>query len=300
MRQHLTAVNAAARVCNADVDGAEIGATSIKFEPHEICGGNFEFKVGTAGSAPLIAQTVLPALMLTEASSTVVLEGGTHNPWAPPFDFLQRAFLPQLAKFGPRVSCEIESYGFFPAGGGKFAMRVTPSEKLQGIELLTRGSTPRPSVQAIVSAIPRSVGERECDTIRRKSNWHSDSFHVHEVVDPPGPGNVVMIELVSDNVTEIFIGFGKVGVKAEHIASSVLREARSYLKTTAPAGQYLADQLMLPMGVAARQGRSSTFRTVPLSKHSQTHLEVLKIFLDFEVAIEPEPEGTVIVSFTPS
>jgi RNA 3'-terminal phosphate cyclase (ATP) len=111
MRQHLTAVNAAARVCNAKVEGAVIGAMSIKFEPQQICGGHYRFQVGTAGSATLIAQTVLPALILANKPSTLVLEGGTHNPWAPPFDFMQRAYLPQLAKFGPKVSAEIETSG---------------------------------------------------------------------------------------------------------------------------------------------------------------------------------------------
>ena len=116
--QHVTAVKAATRICNARTEGAELQASEITFEPQPIVGGHYDFKISTAGSVTLVAQTVLPALMLAEQPSTLTFEGGTHNPWAPPFDFLQRSFLPQLNKFGPRVNVKLERPGFFPNGGG--------------------------------------------------------------------------------------------------------------------------------------------------------------------------------------
>ncbi len=198
-----------------------------------------------------------------------IIEGGTHNAWAPSFDFLSRVFLPQLAKAGPRVSTELESYGFYPAGGGNFRMQISPCSELQGFELTQRLDKPQPRVTAIVSNIPASVGERECSTIRRKTNWREDCCDVIEVERPTGPGNVVMIELVSPQVTELFTGFGKLGLKAEHVARGVLREARSYLARAVPVGEHLADQLLLPMGIAASQGQKSAFRTGPLSMHRQ-------------------------------
>jgi RNA 3'-terminal phosphate cyclase (ATP) len=299
MRQHLTAVHAAGEVCNADIDGAEIGSKSITFKPNQIRSGDYRFSIGTAGSASLVGQTVLPALMMAEAPSTLTLEGGTHNQWAPPFDFLQRSFLPQLAKAGPKVTASIDSYGFYPAGGGKFQLGITPSKELSGFELLESGSKPEPNVTAIVAGVPRSVGERECETIRRKTNWSSRSFHVHEVEKPIGAGNVVMIEFACKNVTEIVTGFGKVGVKAEHVARGTLREARKYLAAEVPVGEYLADQLMMPMGLAASQGRTSAFRTGPLSMHSKTHIDVLKRFLDIKIDVDEGGDSNV-VRFTPN
>ena len=301
MRQHLTAVRAVTEICEGKVDGDEIGSKDLTFEPGEIRSGEFEYQVGTAGSASLVAQTVLPALMLADSPTTLTLKGGTHNPWAPPFDFLQRTYLPQLAKFGPKVTAELQSYGFYPAGGGGFELRVQPSKELcGGFELLERGGDVTPKVAAIVSAIPKSVGERECDTIRRKANWRSECFHVHEVEDPRGPGNVVMIELEAPSVTEIFVGFGKAGVKAERVARGVYREAKKHIATGAPVGEHLADQLMMPMGLAASQGHSSQFRTSVLSMHSKTHLDVLKIFLPIETDIEEEDSGTYLVRFMPA
>ncbi|WP_442510992.1 RNA 3'-terminal phosphate cyclase [Novipirellula sp. SH528] len=300
MRQHLTSVRAVGTVCNAVIEGDAIGSQKITFEPNESSGGEFDFKVGTAGSAVLVAQTVLPALMLADHPSKVTFEGGTHNPAAPPLDFFQHSFLPQLAKMGVASEVEIEAYGFYPAGGGKFQLTITPCRSLKGLTLIECDEKASPRVTAIVSAIPKSVGQRECDTIQRKTKWDSDCFHVHEVSQPRGPGNVVMIQWSTPSVTETFTGFGRVGVKAEHIARGVLRQTRAHIARAVPVGEHLADQLMLPMGLAAMQGLNSEFRSGPLSMHSKTHLDVLKIFLDIKVDIQEDDEsGAVTVRFGP-
>lgn len=297
--QHVTAVEAAARICNAKIDGAEIGSSTVTFEPQQIVGGHYEFKIRTAGSVTLVAQTVLPALMLAEQPSTLTFEGGTHNPWAPPFDFLERSFLPLLNKFGPKVSANLERPGFFPNGGGRFTMQVEPCSQLKrGLELLERGDALKPKVIAMVSSLPRHVGERECDTIRRKASWSPNCCEIIEVEDPRGPGNVVMIELASKNVTAIFSGFGRQGVKAEHVGRDVYRQAKPYLDSDFPVEEYLADQLMMPMGLAASHGHTSRFRTEKLSDHSTTHIEILKTFLDIHIEVTEESEENV-VKFSP-
>ena len=98
LRQHLTAVQAATQIGDAVSDGVEIGSTELVFRPEAVRAGEYRFSVGTAGSTTLVLQTVLPALILAGAPSILTLEGGTHNPMAPPFDFLVRTFLPLLAR----------------------------------------------------------------------------------------------------------------------------------------------------------------------------------------------------------
>ena len=119
MRQHLTALRAAAEVGRAEVSGAELGSREVAFHPRGAAPGEYAFNVGSAGSATLVLQTVLPALLSASAPSDLLLEGGTHNPLAPPFEFLDRAFLPLIARMGPRVSATLEARGFYPAGGGR-------------------------------------------------------------------------------------------------------------------------------------------------------------------------------------
>src|SRR5438128_727048 len=86
MRQHLAAVRAAAEIARADVTGADIGSGEIVFRPRRVAApGAYAFSVGSAGSTTLVLQTVLPALVAAPGPSEITLEGGTHNPMAPPF-----------------------------------------------------------------------------------------------------------------------------------------------------------------------------------------------------------------------
>src|ERR1051326_8270515 len=83
MRQHLTAVNAAAKLGSAVARGAAMGSSTRAFEPGDVRAGEYRFNIGTAGSTTLVLQTVLPALLQLEQPSWVVIEGGTHNIHAP-------------------------------------------------------------------------------------------------------------------------------------------------------------------------------------------------------------------------
>ena len=300
MRQHLTAVRAAAEIGTAEVEGDAIGSRSLSFKPQTIQAGEYTFAVGTAGSATLVLQTVLPALLIADGPSKITLEGGTHNPWAPPFDFLTKAFFPLVNRMGPRVSAQLERHGFYPAGGGRFTVTIEPAESLAGFDLLERGDDADRRVTALVACLPARIGQREVDTIAAKTNWPPHAFHVDEITDSAGPGNVLMIEIASQHVTEIFTGFGRHGVKAEHIAEQVLKEVREYQAAGVPVGRYLADQLLLPLGIAAWQtGGRSQFRTLPLSRHSTTHIEILKQFLGCEIECETG-DHACIVSISPS
>ncbi len=118
LRQHLTAVNAAATVGDAAVEGATLGSSTLTFVPKATRGGEYSFAIGTAGSTMLVLQTVLLPLALTEGTSLVELEGGTHNPAAPPFDFIDRAFLPLMRRMGADVGLGLLRAGVDPAGGG--------------------------------------------------------------------------------------------------------------------------------------------------------------------------------------
>jgi RNA 3'-terminal phosphate cyclase (ATP) len=292
MRQHLTAVGAARDVGGAEVEGAAIGSTTLVFRPGKIRAGSHVFAVGTAGSATLVVQTVLPALLIADARSHVTLEGGTHNPYAPPWDFLAKTFLPLVTKMGPNISTELVRPGFFPAGGGKFTVDIEPKQ-LRDIEITERGAITRRSARAIVSNLPIQIAQRELKIIKGKLNWSREWLYAEDITNSHGPGNVLMVELETEHVTEVFTGFGEKGILAEKVARQVVDEIKEYLISTAPVGSHLADQLMLPMALAGK----GCYRTMPLTRHSQTNLDVIKMFLDIPVRIEPIDDKTWIISF---
>jgi RNA 3'-terminal phosphate cyclase (ATP) len=191
LRQHLTAVLAAAEVGGAEVEGAALGSRRLVFRPGRVRAGNYAFRVGTAGSATLVLQTVLPALLLANGESNLTLEGGTHNPFAPPVDFLEKAYLPLVNWLGPRVEVQLVRPGFYPAGGGQFTVRVQPAQQLGRLELIHRGQIVARRVRALVANLPRHIAERECRTIVQETGWDESSFSVDEVRGSRGPGNVV-------------------------------------------------------------------------------------------------------------
>lgn len=289
MRQHLTAFQAAARVSGAQVEGAEVGSREIAFIPGEVRPGEYRFDIGTAGSATLILQTVLPALLHAAGPSTLILEGGTHNPQAPPFDFLDRAFLPLLRRMGARVEAVLERPGFYPAGGGRLRVAVSPAGCLEGLELLDRGEILDRRAVAILSSLPRHVGERELRHVERETGWTPSAFEVREVRSP-GPGNVLLLEIETTAVTEVFTGFGEKGVPAEEVAGRALREMRRWLDSGVPVGEHLADQLLLPLALAG----SGSFVTLPLSLHATTQIDLIPRFLDVRIAVDRQGERHVV------
>ncbi len=126
MRQHLVAVQAAAAISGATLSGAELRSQELSFAPTALAGGDYEFAIGTAGSCTLVLQTLIPALLMAPVPSTVRISGGTHNPMAPPAQFLQRAWCGALARMGARVTIDIVRSGFYPAGGGQLLATVAP------------------------------------------------------------------------------------------------------------------------------------------------------------------------------
>ncbi len=211
LRQHLTAVLAAAEVSGAKVEGAVLGSAALSFSPGKVQPGEYRFSVGTAGSGTLVFQTLLPALMLATAPSRIVIEGGTHNTAAPPYDFLARTFVPLVERMGPKIRLQFERHGFYPAGGGRFSADIDPVASLRPLHVGERGEMTSRRVIAVVANLPRQIAQREVEAASRILHWGADS-HVVEACESAGPGNVVMVETGSAGVTEIFTAFGQLGV----------------------------------------------------------------------------------------
>ena len=159
MRQHLSAVTAAAEISQAHVEGDEPGSMRLSFRPGTINSGDYVFDVGSAGSATLVLQTILPALLLAEGESNLTLRGGTHNPWAPPFDFLAQSYLPLVNRLGPTVEARLIRPGFYPLGGGEFTVHIQPVRQLGRLELTERGELRAHRVRVLLANLPRHIAE---------------------------------------------------------------------------------------------------------------------------------------------
>jgi RNA 3'-terminal phosphate cyclase (ATP) len=213
--------------------------------------------------------------MLAAEPSRIVIEGGTHNNAAPPFDFLARTFVPLLERMGPKVQLQFERYGFYPAGGGRFCAEIQPAKALKGLHIGERGEIILRRSIGVVANLPRHIAQREVETVGKMLNWGSESFSVEESRNSAGPGNIVMIEIGSADVTEIFSAFGQVGLSAEKVASIAARDARGYLVSRAAAGEHLTDQLLLPIALAG----AGSFTAEKINMHARTNIAVISKFL---------------------
>lgn len=284
LRQHLTAIQAAAAISAAQVEGALTGSQSLAFAPQAIRGGDYRFAIGTAGSCTLVLQTVLPALWYADAPSTVSVSGGTHNPGAPPADFLIRAWLPLMRRMGAVAELELLRHGFYPAGGGEVRARVAPS-RLAPLELCEHGELRAMRADAIVAAVPGNVARRELDVVARA--FSGIDTQIRELSPREGPGNALLLEFEHEHVTELFTGFGERGVSAETVAGRVVNEARAWLASGAAVGEHLADQLVLPLALAGGGG----FTTHVQASHLTTNLDVIGRFLPVNAKVEPAGRG---------
>lgn len=280
MRQHLTAVLAAAEIGEAEVQGAKVGSRELIFIPKTIKAGSYRFAIGTAGSCTLVFQTILPALLAADSSSELVLEGGTHNPMAPPFDFLETSFLPLLRQMGAEVDATLDRPGFYPAGGGRITISIVPGGQLTPLEL-TRRSNTMVSAKAVCAQLPGHIGQRELKIVETRLKVDDHQLELVQL-DSYGPGNVLTLFVRSDELTETFTGFGQKNISAEKVAIRAVKEVNDYLQSPAPVGPYLADQLLIPMVIAGR----STIVASKLSSHTVTNMKVIEQFYDVAFAIK--------------
>jgi RNA 3'-terminal phosphate cyclase (ATP) len=287
MRQHLTAVRAAAEVCGAQVEGDAPGSQSLQFVPGAVKPGDYSFAIGTAGSATLVLQTILPPLLVVQSPSTITIEGGTHNPLAPPVDFLERSFLPLVRRMGPKVEVRLERWGFYPAGGGRIHVTIEPAARLRSFDLLEREPITETSARAVVANLSRSIAERELEVVGRAFDIQRALRVVEERSDAPGPGNILTLDLVMSHHTEVFSCVGEHGLPARTVGDRVVAEARAYLETGQPVGAHLADQLVIPFAMST----GGAFRTGPPTPHLLTNVEVVKTFLPVSITVEEFEPG---------
>ena len=294
-RQHLTAVQAAAQITGARVEGAALGAVELEFIPGPVRPGEYRFDLGTAGSTTLVLQTLLPVLIGASGASRVVLEGGTHNPQAPPFEFLHSAFVPLLNRMGARVDVRLVRPGFYPAGGGCIEADIRPASRLVPLELLERGGVVSLGGVVWLSALPAHIAERERRVVHEDALWRSARLAVHRVEQPRGPGNAVVLVLECHHVTEVFAATGRRGVPAEDVAAAALASAREYVDAGVPVGAYLADQLLLPLALAG----AGRYLTVKPSSHTLTNMAVIGQFLDVPLECRRESRGWCVEAGSP-
>ncbi|HID63224.1 MAG TPA: RNA 3'-phosphate cyclase [Anaerolineae bacterium] len=300
--QHLTGVLATAQICNAELKGAELGSQTLTFAPQSPPqAGNYTFDVaearkgGSAGSTSLVFQTLLLPLAFADGDSHLTIRGGTHVAWSPPFHYLKHVYLPTLARMGIEATVEINQWGWYPIGGGEIKAGVRGQGvrdresspipcPLSPIALVERGELKRLWGISALSNLPAHIGQRQKRQVERLLRERGFTPEI-EIVDAPSPGQGTVVFLVAEfeNVVAGFTSYGARGKRAEKVAEEACREFIRYYDSGQALDRHLADQLILPLSLAAGQ---SSFTTCEVTQHLLTNVEVVQRLMEVKAEIE--------------
>jgi RNA 3'-terminal phosphate cyclase (ATP) len=300
MRQHLIAGQAAARIAAAEVGGDQLGSTRLSFQPRAVSAGDYSFDIGTAGSVPLVLQTIIPPLLLAGSVSRLTLSGGTHVPFSPSWHYLAGVFAPALLRLGARIELSLDSCGFYPKGGGKVRCRVFPCAVLSPLDAGHRGELLRVPGTSAVANLPRSIAERQSHSASsRLAGGLGADFPIEipsSEVAALGQGTFIFLKAEYREAVSGFTALGARGKPAEVVGAEAADEFLSHHATGRPIDPHLADQLVLYLALASGP---STFATSRITSHLLTNLEVTGLFVEMDSLVTGTCDAPGIVTITP-
>ena len=293
--QHLFCVKALQDLCNAHVEGAELGSTKLMFAPREIKAKNLRVEIGTAGSITLLMQSLLIPCIFAKKPITIEIFGGTDVAWSQPIDYFKNILLPQLKKYAD-ISCETKRRGYYPKGGGEVRIRIKGKfvfgDELPSIELVDRKEL------LVIKGVSHAskelekarVAQRQAETAKsllKKLGVPTD-MRV-EYCDTLSMGSGICLWAVfggeSINFDNPVVlggdGLGKLGKKAEVVGEDAVVSLLKEIDSDACADHYLADQLIPFLGLVGGK-----LKTSKISGHVKSNIYVVEKFLGCKFKVE--------------
>lgn len=286
--QHVAAIQAAAAICDAKVSRLKPGVETITFEPRAgVTPGEYEWSVGTAGSAVLVAQTVLLPLALADGASTFRIHGGTHVSNAPSGHYLRDVYMPLLLHLGADVEVYMDTYGWLPEGGGIVLVTTAGRAQLAGIDMQERGRPERVFGTAVGCNLPSHIPQRMAN---RALNLLGSQLEVPLDIRPQrtrstSTGAGIFLAVEYSNGRGGFGSIGRQGMPSEAVAERAITDLLNFHESGAAVDYHLADQLVLPLALA---DGASAIRTDQITSHCRTAVDVVREFIDRRIEIDEQ------------
>ncbi len=306
--QHREAVAAAASLCAAEVKGAEVGSDRLEFRPRApVAPGEHLFDVGTAGSTPLLFQTLCWPLALAGGASQLTLRGGTHHQYSPTFHDLALVWAPAVARLGFQFEVALQAAAFYPAGGGEITAVIRRAHSMPPLDLRHRGTLEQVEVVAMVGGMSFVVAERLAERALRKLRDIGVAADATRVPVPArrSAGSHLLLVASFERTRAGFGALGDRGQTPDRAADEAVAACARFLHGGAAVDIHLGDQLLLPAAILAAGLVPAPPGIVPatrytvsaVTKHLLTTAEVVRRFLDVEISVvgREEEEGEVRV-----
>ncbi len=295
--QHVAAVEAVARLCDAETEGLEMGSRDLTLIPSRLPSGDAKVDVGTAGSVTLVLQAVLGALSVQGAGPAQVrVRGGTDVIMAPSWDYLTHVLVPTLGGAGLDMDLGCQRRGFFPKGGGMVGLSVEEVGRPLRPFLPRASREPRIEGTVVWSGLPDHV-PRRIDHAIRKELVGLDVVRVrkkHVEADCPGVVATLWADMGGSVLGTSMVG--RRGLPSETIGRGLATELRRDIEAGAATDVHLADQLVVHAALAED---ASVLRVRELSLHARTAIDVARRFVPVEVDSEVD-DGVHTVRLGPA
>lgn len=270
--QHLTAVKAVAKLCDASLQGLEIGSTEIIFSPNDLMAGSYDVNIKTAGSTSLVLQAFMIPAAFASSSVNISVRGGTDVRWSPSINYLQKVTAPILKKMGYSIDIDLISRGHYPRGGGLVKASIQPVTVLKPLNLLDMEVS---SVKGISHAVnlPLHVAERQASSAEKllnKKGWDVD-IEIEHSTNSLSQGSGIV--LWTDGGTPLGgSSIGERGKSAEKVGQQAANELIYFLDKNAPIDKYMGDQIIPYLAIAG----NSQIMVAEYTLHTKTNISIVE------------------------
>jgi RNA 3'-phosphate cyclase len=287
--QHLEAVLTAAKLCDAEVKGAELGSRELWYKPRRVLGGKIEAEIGTAGSIPMLLMTVLPICVFAEKTVSLhVSNGGTDVSNSPTINYIMYVFLPMLKRMGINASLAVHKYGYYPKGMGEVTMTVEPCSFIRPILLEEFGELKTiKGVSVCTFLAERKVAERQANAAKeclRERGYVADIQIINDRSNPLQKGSSLV--LWAETNTDVILGadaIGELRKASETVGKEAAEKLTAEISAKPTVDVHLADML-IPY-VALARGRS-VYLARMMSDHLETNIWLAEKMLNVKLKVE--------------
>jgi RNA 3'-terminal phosphate cyclase (ATP) len=300
--QHVTTIKLLSKLFNIHIENAELGAEwiSITFdkssENHdETDKGTYNIDIGTAGSIPLLLQTIIPSIAISQKSILIRLTGGTDVKFSPTIDYTKYVMREAFNRIGILFDVDIIKRGFYPNGKGIVSIEIQKARNLKPIDFCDFRET-NPHITSIVGRLPKHVNDRQISSAlsNLEKNGIKCEKYKSSIENSESPGSSILVYSISES--GIYLGADSIGeknLKAETIGYNVSKKYIEEFKSRACIDKHLADMLVLPLSFVNERSR---YKISSVSKHLLTNLEIVKKINGMEYQIEKVAECEFIIT----
>src|SRR5690349_3819470 len=184
-QQHVKTIQLLSEIFNIYTENVKLGSEWIRFNSTKKEKQDIESKflnntlamdIGTAGSIPLLLQSLIPAIAISKRDLKVRLTGGTDVKYSPTIDYVRYVLRDAFSRIGIVFDLHVQKRGYYPKGQGIVDVDIKKvSKDLHSIDFCNFKDT-EPSIISTASNLPRHVPERQIEyaitTLEKKGIKH--------------------------------------------------------------------------------------------------------------------------------